>query len=482
MTGKRRMRGCSPSVTGSTTRQYNRISIFLTCCWCFSLFSAVVVSESTNINSVSTRSFVSRTLAPTASLLRWRAGAFGSSKDDTTTTENDSREKRESGRKGEKKSTNKTNGKQRSDNDATVEEYVAAMRERDACQDPSVTGPTKDNNDNAVAIEEAEEDASSSYQGEGESSTNRSSKASLKKQENGSSPVGNKEPSPSVVGVKSHKKSNAVGDPDGDDDDDDDDEEETEESEYSEEWEEIEESYHGYSDGIFEPQVEVEVEMVEENVGLVDHHNEKDRNNGDSLSSPSRIVASKSGGGVGVRLGRIGNRRKNNRQKKLSSSAVLKQAPLSYDHARLQAAWNPFVYFPPSPSALAFLSDNARLLDASSKNRLDRRTLYAGLLLEWGATESKLSSSTRKFLPTSSSQALQAALSLATQPVWRQSAPRTNGIRLYQDNEKNNAKGSTLGMQETIAMALVSCLHLVFAEIVDLPFERQLPRSIFQCG
>ena len=117
------------------------------------------------------------------------------------------------------------------------------------------------------------------------------------------------------------------------------------------------------------------------------------------------------------------------------------------------------MFFPPSPSGLAFLSSNARLLDASSKNRLDRRTLYAGLLLEWGATDSKFSSSTRKFLPPGSSQALQAALSLATQPLWRKSAPRTNGIRLYQDSGETGgspAKGSTLGMQETIAMALVS--------------------------
>ena len=114
----------------------------------------------------------------------------------------------------------------------------------------------------------------------------------------------------------------------------------------------------------------------------------------------------------------------------------------------------PHLYFPPTAPGLAYLADNARLLEASSKSRLDRRTLYAGLLMEWGIANSKQSKSARKFLPAATSQALQAALSMATQPSWRQSAPRTSGIRLYSEDE--NAKALTLGMQETIAMALVS--------------------------
>lgn len=297
------------------------------------------------------------------------------------------------------------------DNDATVEEYVAAMRERD-------------DEDAAVAQTDGSGDDTSS-------STTR-----LSKPEKGSI-TNNRETSnesePSGVGLKS-KKSNAVGDPDGDDDDDDDDtEEETEEesleeeTEYSEEWEEIEESYDHAE--LYEPQVEVEVELVEERV---------------SVDRPRRKGA---GGGVGVRLGRMANRRKHHHKKKTKVASNP-----SVDETRLLDAWNPFVYFPPSQSGLDFLSDHARLLDASSKNRLDRRTLYAGLLLEWGATNSKLSNS-RRFLPVASSQALQAALSMATQPLWRLSAPRTNGIRLYHEHEAS--KACTLGMQETIAMALV---------------------------
>jgi hypothetical protein len=144
---------------------------------------------------------------------------------------------------------------------------------------------------------------------------------------------------------------------------------------------------------------------------------------------------------------------------------------LSHDQNRHLEAWMPHIYFPPTSTALAYLSENARLLDSSSKNRLDRRTLYAGLLLEWGCTDSKLSSRTRKFFPSSTSQALQAALSMATQPQWRQPAPRTSGIRLFQDED--NSKASTLGMQETIAMALVSrnvCFEFIWIEITNYLF------------
>jgi hypothetical protein len=263
---------------------------------------------------------------------------------------------------------------------------------------------------------------------------------------------------PAIVGVKSHgsssKKSNAVGDPDGDDDDDDDDED-TELSEFSE-WEEIQ-------DNSFEPQVQVQVELLGE----------------EEEETTTNTPSSGGGGVVGVKLGnRIASpsRRKN---KWRSSSS---QKKLSHDQTRLLQAWMPHVYFPPTPDALAYLDTNARLLDAGSKSRLDRRTLYAALLLEWKSTvaksttgtsstttgtttgtssttgtstSTKSSSGTRKFLPSPTSQALQAALSMATQPQWRLSSPGMNGIRLYAPDQETSGKGTTLGMQETVAMALV---------------------------
>lgn len=238
---------------------------------------------------------------------------------------------------------------------------------------------------------------------------------------------------PAVVGVKSHhhKKSNAVGDPDGGNDDDDSDESL---SEFSDEWEELEDFEDFVEDLVVEPEVRVEVELVEES---------------GAEETDEEVKPSGGGGGVGVRLGRMNSRRRRNSWRSQSSSSKM-----SHDQQRLLEAWVPHVFFPPTESALMYLKEHARLLDANSKSRLDRRTLYACLLMEWGSVDTKLTSGTRKFVPPTISQTLQAAISMASQPQWRQSAPRTSGIRLYQD-DSNMAKSATLSMQETIAMALV---------------------------
>lgn len=279
---------------------------------------------------------------------------------------------------------------------ATVEKYVAAMKEKDRGVEEGTDVP---------ANSDPSEDTQSA------------------------SPASPEHDVPAVVGVKSHshKKSNAVGDPDGDDDD-----SESETSDFSEEWEELAE-LDGFKDleQQLDHQVQIEVEVVEE-------ENEFDQH----------TATKAGGGGVGVRLGRMTNRRRNKKDSWRSTAATPSQ-----EQTRLLEAWMPHIYFPPTDAALSYLSENARLLDAYSKNRLDRRTLYAGLLLEWGSTSSKLTSRTRKYISASASQMLQAALSMATQPQWRQSSPRTSGIRLYQDED--DGKTCTLGMQETIAMALV---------------------------
>eukprot|EP00980_Cylindrotheca_fusiformis_P027911 scaffold22568_cov125-Cylindrotheca_fusiformis.AAC.8 len=280
----------------------------------------------------------------------------------------------------------------------TVEKYVAAMKEKDRNVDDE--GYTDDGGADADSSEEPSSSATTE-----------------------SSP-------PAVVAVKSHaqKKSNAVGDPDGNDDDSD-----SDTSDYSEEWEELE-GFDGFEDGEkkADHQVQIEVELVEDENGIEQQTSTKS-----------------GGGGVGVRLGRMANRRRNRKDSWRSTTATPSQ-----EQAMLLEAWMPHIYFPPTSAAKSYLSENARLLDASSKNRLDRRTLYAGLLLEWGtSTGSKITSRTRKYVSTSAAQTLQAALSMATQPQWRQSAPRTSGIRLYEDEEVG--KSCTLGMQETIAMALV---------------------------
>lgn len=252
------------------------------------------------------------------------------------------------------------------------------------------------------------------------------------------------------MGVKSHKKSNAVGDPDGEGSDND--------SDSESDWEEFEPELKSIPAiqmlGNVDPttQVQLEFELVEENddgeggaAAAAAAAVEDDDDEEESTASAEKR-ASSSGGGVGLLKSRLGVRRRNGTRKelqpKLSSLNQLGQPQLC-------DAWKPFLYLPPSQSALNYLKEHSRLLDGASKSRLDRRTLYACLLMEW----LNVSASYRKFLEASSSQALQAALSMATQPQWRRAFPRHNGIRLYDADEPN--RGCTLAMQESIAMALV---------------------------
>jgi hypothetical protein len=249
-----------------------------------------------------------------------------------------------------------------------------------------------------------------------------------------------------IVGVKSHKhrknhkKSNAVGDPggegssDGGDDDDD---------AYLSDWDDLTAVVHGENDyqdmdSVLE-RVQVEVEYTVEE----DDDDDSYSNSNSNSNHRSSAKASTSTGGVGVRLGQ--------RFKKGGKNKKAGQATESNMQRHLLTAWQPHVYLPPPD--WSYLREHSRTMDVDGKTRLDRRTLYAGLLIEWGATASSGSSSYRKFVDKDVSQALQAALSLATQPAWRKSLQRPSAVRLY-DNEKAD-RGCTLAMQETIAMAMV---------------------------
>ncbi|KAL3945079.1 MAG: hypothetical protein SGBAC_000808, partial [Bacillariaceae sp.] len=368
----------------------------------------------------------------------------------------------------------------KTDHNATVEEYIAAMKEKDV-QDQMM--------DEAEGGHTKEETASSGNSG-----------ASSPADSAETSPPSEETSSPSDadvsagVGLKSHsthRKSNAVGDPDGDDDDDDDTEEsESDFSDFSEEWEDSVKMNGDYDD-MMKSQVQFEVEVVEEektNDGTIDLELEDDDDDDeDEIDLDDSKGASRGGGGVRVRLGRMNRRKKtkggerNNKEEEESPEEAALPKP-EKDQGLVLEAWMPHIYFPPTTAALSYLSENARLLDASSKNRLDRRTLYAGLLLEWGSTKSKLSSRTRRYLNANSSQLLQAALSMATQPQWRKSAPRTSGIRLYQDGEETTSKMSTLGMQETMAMALahsLGCGMLILDDQILNKVRQQMIRNGF---
>lgn len=308
----------------------------------------------------------------------------------------------------------------------TVEGYVAAMEEMDAQEQKQV----KDDNDSADS-DGTETNDSNAYNDDKEDSS---------EMQGGDSDT-------SVVGLKKHhkhKKSNAVGDPDGENSDSDD------ESDIdSEEWQEIEAELEELdaASSAEQQEVHVDVEVVAETES-------------DAREEPKNNKKSFGSGGVGIRLGqRLGRRRNRNvsnnenetgaKNRRSAASA----AKTEVDQEQLLEVWAPHVYMPPPKPAMEYLGKNSRMIDGSSKIRLDRRTFYAGLLLEWTNASS---TSYRKYLETPTSQALQAALSLATQPEWRKSFPRPSGIRLY-DNE-NPLSGCTLAMQETIALALAHSL------------------------
>jgi SpoVK/Ycf46/Vps4 family AAA+-type ATPase len=244
-----------------------------------------------------------------------------------------------------------------------------------------------------------------------------------------------------ILGIKEHnKKSNAVGDPDSDSDDDDDDGDDDSETE---EWQDLDEfmSANNNNNHNNDHQVQVQVELVSKDV--------PDENE-DATKAPS---SSSSSGGV--RLGR---------RKKLKPRRVSSPTAASARHA-MDEAWWPHIYVPPSKRAVDTLVRQARAVHAFEKSRLDRRTLYAGLLLEWQQPAAAGNAQARrKFLSRTASQTLQAALSLATQPHWRQAAPQSSGITLYKNAAQQTSAATTttttttLAMQETIAMALAHSL------------------------
>lgn len=362
---------------------------------------------------------------------------------------------------------------------ATVKEYVAAVEQKDAQhQSHSSSGDDNKREESSPAA-----DSSTSNNNNNNSDNNNH----------------HDDADTSGVTVRSHpqtnKKTNAVGDPDGDDSDDeedhtDDDDDDTtdalmssdeEEEQQEHEWEDLD---GDDEDADLElemigdnnqDQLQVDVvEVVQEEVGTNDSILDDDDDDDNEVAGATR--KSSGGGGVarlGQRLGRRNNNKASSRSsrkdwrknRKNKDGTTKDQASSREQQDQLIDAWLPHVYLPPSPDAVAHLVKNARLIDAASKSRLDRRTLYAALLLEW----LNQSASNRKFLDANTAQCLQAALSLATQPQWRRSLPKaTSAIRLF---ENEVGKSSTLGMQETIAMALA---HSLGAALVILDDETLL--------
>lgn len=330
-------------------------------------------------------------------------------------------------------------------NNVTVEEYVAAVEEKDAKhrtgQSAVTSRCTRSREEELGRTGKTLKSTASDAPGDREGDNNYEQDAAPEQAHSDGdmeSSEENRNPGDdpnSIVGVKSHqhKKSNAVGDPDGDDSDDN-----SEDS--SGDWEDFDEESEGIDMDILRDhpssQLQVEMEVVEDE--LLD-----DLEDGEESEN-----AKASGGGGVARLGQRLSRRKTRSNNKQDLRNANPKTSESLENEEIIDAWLPHVYLPPSPDAVSYLVKNARLIDAASKARLDRRTLYAGLLLEW----LNQSASNRKFLDPSTSQTLQASLSLASQPEWRRSFPRPNAVRLF---ENEVGKSCTLGMQETITMALV---------------------------
>jgi hypothetical protein len=261
-------------------------------------------------------------------------------------------------------------------------------------------------------------------------------------------------------GVKPHIKSNAVGDPDGEGDSSDD---ENEEDFLMTDWDESLESNMETTptpplddSSVVLERVQVEVEYTVE-----DENDEAE----ELEPEPAPITPKQqrnSAGGVGVRLGqRFGRHKKGGQHNETKSLKV--QASKMERH--LLEAWQPYIFVPPPVEFETYLKERARSIDSDGRNRLDRRTLYGGLILEWSTvpttalpsvTVAATPRSSRKFLPVDVSQSLQASLSLATQPVWRKSLQRPSAICLYDaSTAEASLRGCTLAMQESVALALV---------------------------
>jgi len=351
----------------------------------------------------------------------------------------------------EEEETSVTTSSSSSSSNATVKEYVAAVEEIDAQHRSQQRTPSS-----SLAA------ASTRQQSPHESDQARDDRydqcSSGNQQQQGDSKNPGDFPAEgngAGVSVKSPKKSNAVGDPDGSDSDDD-----TDDllSTDDEDWEDFDQD-EGLEmellpdDSADDQELQVQVDFVE-GEGLSED---------EIVEDESERGAKTTGGGGIARLGQRVGRRKSRKQdwRNLSSHSRNEESEQIID------AWLPHVYLPPSPDAVAHLIKNARMIDSASKSRLDRRTLYSALLLEW----LNQSSSNRKFLDAATAQTLQAALSLATQPHWRKSLKsRPNAIRLF---EHEVGKSCTLSMQETIVMALVSAYFVLLSQLWNMDISKE---------
>jgi len=227
--------------------------------------------------------------------------------------------------------------------------------------------------------------------------------------------------------IRKKKKCNAVGHPNDDDDDDDNTSSSDDETENEDD---------GRNDDEYEVKMEVYEAPPRGGASTRKHH-------------PTETTTTTTGNPtvVPLSLSDAGDDDDNNDQ---STSTTTTTADATTDETSvitlddaLTHAFQSMVYLPPPPQAISAMEDNRAKTDVSSRRRLDRRTLYQGLLLELSAGSTGSSTSTsskrkagdgsggtkgggrasvgrnRRYLDGELRRSLRSALSLASQPRWR---------------------------------------------------------------
>eukprot|EP01082_Thalassiosira_pseudonana_P001210 g1358.t1 g1358 contig10:1921117-1922857(-) len=293
---------------------------------------------------------------------------------------------------------------------------------------------------------------------------------------------------------KPHKKSNAVGDPDGNSSDDESDEEDEdllsdlEELEIELAKQRMQHQGEGMLDGHEELQTlvemaerrdgmkqriaEMEMELKRRNVESAVANNsdeedvdisieEEDLIRRNDVAKEDAILKRQRKYKRGFLTKKSGSGTKKRRTSDATEEATKVATPAvrtNIDSATMDkllvSAFRSMVFLPPPAPRLPSPEGSVSLknIDVSSRRRLDRRTLYHGLLAELGGShhhhhhhhgDSKRNDNSidsmirRKYLDSDTSRALKGALSLACQPMWRE--------RLMVGSEKSSTESKPEG-------------------------------------
>jgi len=267
-------------------------------------------------------------------------------------------------------------------------------------------------------------------------------------------------------GIKLKKKEGGLNDPDSsdssDNDDDDDDDHDEDMKEYLQQQQDQQKD-------MVEEELKVEILNLTHEDTSDENKVQLDGNDNDQEMDSDELSYNKRTNGRRRRLRSNTNTNDNNNNNHSTDQNQNQSSPElnPFDQA-LVDAFLPLIYPPPSSpsnvhSFFEHLSSNAVGIDVASRRRLDRRTLYQSLLLEWnpgyskskhgsgngksndggidngsekgngngnsstngnGSSNNKKSTSKRNFINSELSHQLKSVISLASQPLWRKHISR----------------------------------------------------------